>query len=331
MHELPTLSLAELYSNRDQFIYSLSRVAREVGFFYLSDFGVNNEKINHIHHIATDFFTLSSEEKNKVSMINSPHFRGFSGIGEEKTKGSIDIREQFDVMNEEPARQLEDSPLWMNIYGPNQWPASIPHMRELILDFMNDLSFIAQELLSAFALALEQDPDVFNHSIMGNPYQHLKLIRYPNVDLAQSSSRQGVGAHKDPGYLTLLLQDKVSGLEVLINDKWLAVPPKKDTLIVNIGELLELASDGYLKATEHRVVSPNHGQERFSIAYFMGPRLESRVPKLLLPEKLKNQALGPTSDPNNPLFYQVGDNVLKGRLRSHPEVANKYYKTIVKN
>ncbi|XAG09078.1 hypothetical protein NM432_17295 [Vibrio metschnikovii] len=100
---------------------------------------------------------------------------------------------------------------------------------------------------------------------------------------------------------------------------------------MNIGELLELASDGYLKATEHRVVSPNHGQERFSIAYFMGPRLESRVPKLFLPERLKNQALGPTSDPNNPLFYQVGDNVLKGRLRSHPEVANKYYKTIVKN
>ena len=99
-------------------------------------------------------------------------------------------------------------------------------------------------------------------------------------------------------------------------------PPKH---MPNVGELLELASDGYLKATLHRVTSPEPGRERFSCAYFLAAGLDSEVPLLKLPDEMRAQAQGPSSDPHNPLFREVGCNVLKGRLRSHPDVTQAHH------
>lgn len=164
---------------------------------------------------------------------------------------------------------------------------------------------------------------MFDDSIRGAPYQHMKLIHYPGQEVGGSS--QGVGAHKDPGYLTLVMQDHHSGLEVETADGWISAPPLPGALVVNIGELLELASNGYLKATLHRVVSPPPGVSRLSCAFFMAARLDATVPLLTLSPALAAQAQGPESDPTNPLFYQVGENVLKGRLRSHPDVAARHY------
>lgn len=95
--------------------------------------------------------------------------------------------------------------------------------------------------------------------------------------------------------------------------------------MVNIGELLELATNGYLRATVHRVVSPPSGQERLSIAFFLGAQLDAVVPVYALPADLAQEARGPDSDPENPLLRDVGWNYLKGRLRSHPDVAARYY------
>jgi isopenicillin N synthase-like dioxygenase len=106
---------------------------------------------------------------------------------------------------------------------------------------------------------------------------------------------------------------------------WIDVTPRPGTFVVNIGELLELASDGYLRATFHRVVAPPAGVERISVAFFLGARLEATVPLLHLPPELAAQARGPESDPQNPLFRSVGQNYLKGRLRSHPDVARRHH------
>jgi hypothetical protein len=119
------------------------------------------------------------------------------------------------------------------------------------------------------------------------------------------------------------------GLQVETAHGWVDVTPRAGTLVVNIGEILELASDGYLRATLHRVVTPAAGKERISVAFFLGARLDSTVPLLSLPPELAARARGPELDPNNPLFRDVGQNYLKGRLRSHPDVAQRYYADLV--
>lgn len=71
-------------------------------------------------------------------------------------------------------------------------------------------------------------------------------------------------------------------------------------------------------------------RERISAAFFLGGRLDATVPKLRLPPGLASQARGPERDPNNPLFREVDQNYLKGRLRSHPDVAQRYFADLIR-
>ncbi|HFK2924162.1 TPA: 2-oxoglutarate and iron-dependent oxygenase domain-containing protein [Aeromonas hydrophila] len=324
---LPIIDLAALDGapeTRRQMLATLGRAAREVGFFYLIGHGLSEQEQQETLALAARFFALPQQEKLAVQMVHSPHFRGYNQVGAELTRARPDLREQFDIMNEEAA--LDAASLqhpWQRLIGPNQWPTALPEMKSHLLAWQDRLSAITLTLLAAFAEVLAQPAGVFDDSIRGAPHQHMKLIHYPGQ--AAGGSGQGVGAHKDPGYLTLVMQDHHSGLEVETASGWISAPPLPGALVVNIGELLELASNGYLKATLHRVQSPPPGVSRLSCAFFMAARLDATVPLLSLSPALAAQAQGPESDPTNPLFYQVGENVLKGRLRSHPDVAARHY------
>ncbi|WED78491.1 isopenicillin N synthase family dioxygenase [Aeromonas allosaccharophila] len=324
---LPIIDLAALKGVPDlrrTMLAKLAAAARDVGFFYLTGHGLSEAEQRETLALAERFFALPEQEKLAVQMVNSPHFRGYNRVGAELTRQQPDLREQFDIMNEAqalPAAQIREP--WQRLIGPNQWPTALPEMKSHLLAWQERLSDITLTLLAAFAEVLEQPVGVFDDSIRSAPYQHMKLIHYPGQEAGGSS--QGVGAHKDPGYLTLVMQDHHSGLEVETADGWIPAPPRLGALVVNIGELLELASNGYLKATLHRVVSPPPGVSRLSCAFFMAARLDATVPLLTLSPALAAQAQGPESDPTNPLFYQVGENVLKGRLRSHPDVAARHY------
>jgi isopenicillin N synthase-like dioxygenase len=110
----------------------------------------------------------------------------------------------------------------------------------------------------------------------GEPHVLAKLIRYPGRDAAASD--QGVGAHKNAELLSLLRQDAQQGVQVETAQGWVNVTPHAGTLAVNIRQLLELASDGYLCATLYRVVTPPAGSERISVAFLLGARLDSTGP-----------------------------------------------------
>lgn len=331
---LPVLDLQQLRAGgaaKQAFLTELAEAARTVGFFYVSGHQLCQLQ-QQVMAQAKAFFALPEADKLAVDMVHSPHFRGYTRLQGELTQGKPDLREQFDVMNEDnPVHVQAGEPQWWNLIGPNQWPQSLPQFRQAVSSYQEALTELTTTLLRAFAEVLEQPIDVFDAGITP-PYTHMKLIRYPGS--ADATQRQGVGAHKDPGYLTIVTQDEQSGLEVLMDSEqgdgqtWISAPPLDGAVVVNIGELLELASDGYLRATLHRVQSPEAHQERFSVAFFMAAQLNSEVPLLTLPPALKQQALGPSADPDNPLFYQVGENVLKGRLRSHPNVAQRHYRTL---
>lgn len=327
-HSLPVLALSQWHAGgaaRQQFIAQLGQAARDIGFFYLTEHGIERQQQQHILALAKQFFALPPAEKQAIAMVKSPHFRGYTGVQQERTGGTPDLREQFDYMAEQQAiAHAEQTAPWQAIIGPNQWPQALPQLRSELLAWQQQLSDISLQLLEAFALALQLPADAFADTVADGPYTHTKLIRYPQR--ASAEQTQGVGAHKDPGYLTLVLQDTQSGLEVATDDGWLAVAPLDGAFVVNIGELLELASNGYLRATTHRVVSPAEASERLSCAFFMAAQLSAEVPLLALPEHLQQLARGPASDPANPLFRQVGENVLKGRLRSHPDVAAAHYR-----
>ncbi|WP_281033926.1 2OG-Fe(II) oxygenase family protein, partial [Mesorhizobium sp. M4B.F.Ca.ET.049.02.1.2] len=212
--------------------------------------------------------------------------------GGELTKGKADWREQLDIGVERPTiAQGPGIPAWTRLQGPNQWPHALPELKPALLAWQSKATQVAIRLLKAFALSLDQPEDAFDAIYRDEPNHRMKIVRYPGRDA--TGDDQGVGAHKDGGFLTLLLQDENKGLQVEYNGNWVNVDPIPQTLVVNIGELLELASNGYLRATVHRVVTPPPGVERISVPFFFSARLDATIPLLDLPEDLAAEARGP--------------------------------------
>ena len=153
-------------------------------------------------------------------------------------------------------------------------------------------------------------------------------MRYPGTH--EPLPQQGVGAHKDSGVLTLLwVEPGRGGLQVERDGEWVDAPPVEGAFVVNIGELLEYATGGYLKATNHRVISPTAPADRLSIPFFFNPALDSQLPLIDLPAELAAQARGVTDDPANPIHSLYGENALKSRLRAHPDVAAIHHADLV--
>lgn len=325
--DLPILDLTRFYDpeTRPQFLQELQVLARDIGFFYLTGHGLSHARIEEIESISQAFFALDQTEKQRLSMDNSPHFRGYTQLYAENTRNIPDAREQIDIGPELPALPFDAAtPLWHRLQGPNQWPTDWDEFQQVTTAWLRDLRRIATDLLHAFMLALKVPENALDAFVTGTPNELLKLIHYPKTEL-QHQPQQGVGAHKDTNILTLLLQDQVGGLQVQRDGKWIDVPYVEDAFVINIGETLELATNGYLVANTHRVVSPTQ-QDRYSIAYFISPNVfAGDLPVLQLPAELQRLATGSVSDPLNPLLKSIGQNSIKSRLRSHLSVTAKFY------
>jgi isopenicillin N synthase-like dioxygenase len=323
---LPIVDMALLDSDRVTFQDSLRTATHEYGFFYLVGHGIDAATRNRLFATARDFFALPEADKFSVEMLRSPQFRGYTRFGGEYTQGAIDWREQIDVAAE--YQQLGDDPAYLRLDGPNLWPSALPAFRDVVTDWQRRCSALGLTLMREWAVSLGAAADVFDEAFAERPSTLLKVVRYPGRD--NSQDRQGVGAHKDPGVLTLLLVEPgKGGLLVEHNGQWIDAPPVDDAFVVNIGELMEYATDGYLKATMHRVESPPLGSERLSVPFFFNPALTSTMPRITLPDDLAAQATGVTADPDNVISGTFGENMLKARLRAHPDVARRHHADLI--
>lgn len=305
----------------------LHSAAHDVGFFQLTGHGVTEAETAALTGAMRAFFALPEADRLAVSNLNSPHFRGYTRTGDERTGGSRDWRDQLDIGAERPAHlPAPGEPGYWWLEGPNQWPAALPALRTAALGWIDRLSGVAHKLLHELLAAIGAPPDFYDDVFADRPHLHLKLVRYPGS--AGDGSDQGVGAHKDYGFLTLLHQDEIGGLQVQRGDGLFhEVPPIPGAFVVNLGELLEVATNGYLLATNHRVVSPPGATERYSVPFFYNPRLDARIAPLPFPHA--TDAPGVTTDPANPLFAEYGRNELKGWLRAHPQVAARHHQDLL--
>ena len=325
---LPILDLSRLDEGpeaAEEFRAQLRDATHEVGFFYLTGTGISSELEARLHQAALDFFALPEREKLAVENVNSPHFRGYTRIGGERTQGKVDWREQIDIGPERSA--VDGGPAFNRLIGPNLWPAAQPELREVVAEWHAALSDVARRLLRAWAEALGAAPSYFDDHF-GEPSTLIKIVRYPGTH--EPEPQQGVGAHKDSGVLTLLwVEPGKGGLQVEREGGWVDAPPVPGAFVVNIGELLEFATGGYLRATNHRVVSPQAPDERISIPFFFNPALDKRLPLIDLPDDLAARARGVSDDPANPIHALYGENALKSRLRAHPDVAAIHHPDLV--
>ncbi|GAA1700594.1 2-oxoglutarate and iron-dependent oxygenase domain-containing protein [Microbacterium sediminicola] len=321
---VPVLDLARLDAGDDAaegFRNDLRRATHEVGFFSLVGHGIPADLQERLLQTSRAFFALPEDAKLEIENLRSPHFHGYARLGGELTKGRVDWREQIDIGPGRiaPERHPQD-PAYLALEGPNQWPSALPQLREVVEEWTQVLTVIARRLLTAWAESLGSDParllDLFEDAATW-----LKIVRYPGVP-DTAPSRQGVGSHKDPGMLTLLwIEPGAAGLQVEYEGAWHDIPPVDGALIVNIGELLEWATDGYLRATVHRVIAPEQGSERISVPFFFNPALAAQVPPLEIAPEYRARARGIEQVSDNVIRGTYGENLLKSRVRAHPDVA----------
>jgi isopenicillin N synthase-like dioxygenase len=259
---------------REAVAAELGRAAREVGFFYISGADVDEALFETMLAATKEFFALPVEEKMRSFIGLSRCHRGYVPTGEEGLSGEKpDLKEAFDTALDLPA----DDPDYLAgnpMLGPNTWP-ELPGFGEAVTAYYEAVLAVGQKLLWAFAVALGEDPDTFSQHATKTPSQ-LRLVHYPYNPDAEDAL--GIGAHSDYECFTLL-KPTAPGLEVLNGaGEWIDVPPVPGTYVVNIGDMLELWTNGAFIATSHRVRKVK--EERYSFPLFFNVDYHTEVKPL---------------------------------------------------
>jgi isopenicillin N synthase-like dioxygenase len=226
------------------FLDALRGALHGIGFLQLTHYGAAPGQVEELAAVTTRFFDLPLADRMAIDNRLSPHFRGYTRLGHEITAGRPDSREQIDYAPEqEPVpRERWDAPFRL-LEGPNQWPdATVPELRGVVTAWAELLAGVARELTEAIAACLGLPEDHFE-PVFDRPHWFGKLIRYVGHE-SDGPEAQGVGPHADWGFLTLLVQDGTGGLQARPSGtaEWVEVPPVDGALVINIGEMLEVAT-----------------------------------------------------------------------------------------
>ena len=221
----------------------LHSAAHDVGFFQLTGHGVTEAETAALTRAMRAFFALPEADRLAIDNVNSPHFRGYTRIGDERTGGSQDWRDQLDIGAERPARiPAPGEPGYWWLEGPNQWPAALPELRTAALAWIDRLGAVAERLLHELLTAIGAPADFYDDVFGDRAHMHLKLVRYPGS--AADGGGQGVGAHKDYGFLRCSTRKRRRPPGQRDDGVFHDVPPMPGAFVVNLGELLEVATDG---------------------------------------------------------------------------------------
>ncbi|MGL4964222.1 MAG: isopenicillin N synthase family dioxygenase [Inquilinus sp.] len=257
-------------------VAELRRTLETIGFVYLADHGVPPELGERLHRLSVQFHDLPAEAKRRLRM-NDWH-RGYmpfststivtsSVANVTKPNQSESLMVMHDLADGDPA-------LGEPLQGPNQWPVEIPELRQAALDYMQAMSALGRDMAVAIAEALGLPPTYFLPHF-DRPTLFLRLLHYP--EQRREEGLFGSAPHTDYGFITLLAQDSVGGLEVRNRaGEWIPAPPIPNTFVMNVGDILARWSNDRFASTPHRVLNLS-GRERYSQPFFYDPSMDSVV------------------------------------------------------
>jgi isopenicillin N synthase-like dioxygenase len=284
---IPSLDVSALFgmpsAARDRTDQAIMDAATTSGFFVARGFPPNVPVDRDTLRDLLRLFQLPQSEirrlwRQKFDPAHSNVYRGWFPL----QKGFLTCKEGIDlgpdvaygatvVRDDDPLREATPLPS----------PALLPGWRESVAHYYLGMVYASQTLMRSIARGLGLEEQFFDPAFERG-LSTLRLLRYPvRTDAAQVAAADPsvwvthrgarycvMGApHVDSGFLTLLAQQGVPGLQALHrNGQWMDVEPMQAALAVNFGKVLERWSGGRIKATEHRVIGT--GQERMSVAFF---------------------------------------------------------------
>jgi len=345
---VPVVDYALLSQGKqDEFVQQLRQAAINVGFLYLAHPPIDKDIFDSLLAYIPKLFEIPQEKKDAIAMENSQHFLGYSRLGKELTKGATDQREQFDFATQHQCKWKPGDPEFVRLWGEAQWPeeSAIPGFKDTMQRYLSQVQALSIEFTRLLSSAFGLSPTGLDrfYDLPQNMQHRAKIVKYPSLDDASLTTTQGVGPHFDAGFLTFLLQASPHpGLQVQnLSGQWIDAPPIPDTFVINIGKGLEAATRGLAKATSHRVLSPPKGSTpRYSVPFFQNIAQRIRVtehvlkfPQEVLALKEKRGTEGAIDSVNFSEYDRgeaSGQANLIGRVKSHPDVAQRHYPELFK-
>ncbi|NNC58335.1 MAG: isopenicillin N synthase family oxygenase [Woeseiaceae bacterium] len=283
MDKLPVIDVSPLTGDderaKQRVIRDVGDACHEIGFMVIRGHGMPPKTISRLRQLVTQFFNRPLEKKLALS-ITPDNYRGYIPLGFFTPNSDGDTPDRYEgyKLHWETDR-LDPIRNDCDLYGPNKWPDRPAGFRDAVLDYWRHCDRVAGYLLDALACVLGVDAETFRRAF-DKPLTNMTLLHYPPQ--ATNDNEFGIHPHKDTDALTILAPDPIGGLYVRRtgSERWIPADAADDSLIVNIGDMLEIWSGGYFVSTPHKVVNST-GRERYSFPYFAVPRFDVRVAPLM--------------------------------------------------
>ena len=249
----------------DAFAAGLGASFERFGFAVIEGHGLPPVLLDAALSDTKAFFALPEADKMAYRVPGGAGQRGYTPFRIETAKDAEhpDLKEFWHVGRDLP-------PGHPHGLAPNVWPDQIPGFRASVGGLYAALDGLGLKLLRGIAHHLNLAPDHFAPAVRDGD-SVLRLLHYPPVSGAPAAVR--AAAHEDINAITLLLGAEEAGLELFDRDgSWLAINPPPGSLVVNIGDMLQRATNHVLPSTTHRVVNPAPDRariSRYSMPFFL--------------------------------------------------------------
>lgn len=296
--KLPVIDFADLMqaSSRSQVLQSLTKACEEYGFFQLVNHGIESDVILNMIETSRRFFNLSFEERAKYMSADMRAPVRYGTSFNQNIDGVFSWRD-FLKLNCHPLPDVLPF-----------WPSSPADLREAAVTYSKQVKFLYLMMMEAILETLgltkttaaaaaaaqsdknnnnkihdEDDEEIANSwkEMFEDGSQLMVVNCYPACP--EPDLTLGMPPHSDYGSLTLLLQDEVKGLQIQHQGKWVTVEPIPNSFVVNVGDHLEIFSNGRYKSVVHRVLV-NSVKSRISVASLHSRPINSVIrpsPKLI--------------------------------------------------
>ncbi|KAJ8767952.1 hypothetical protein K2173_020892 [Erythroxylum novogranatense] len=233
------------------------------GCFQMVNHGMTSGFLDKVREVAEQFFALPMAEKQKYSK-QEDSMEGYGNDMVFSDQQTIDWTDRlYLTLSPENKRQY--------IF----WPQNPEAFREVLHEYTTNLKHVNEILLKAMAKSLNLQDDSFLNQYGEQASMTARYNFYPPCP--RPDLILGLKPHTDGSTLTFLLQDKeVEGLQLLKDNEWFRVPIIPHALFVNVGDQIEIMSNGIFKSPLHRAVT-NSERDRITLAVFCIPESDKEI------------------------------------------------------
>jgi isopenicillin N synthase-like dioxygenase len=278
MPRIPTLDIRRFADSssredRNAFVAELGAAYREWGFAGIRGHGIAQSLIDDAYDVFQRFFSLPPDVKMQYHVPGQGGARGYTPFGIETAKDAQypDLKEFWHIGREIHREKSGRDAKYVEVMPPNLWPREVPEFHTIGYALYEALDTLGSRVLSALALHIGLPEDFFaDKTNVGNSI--LRPIHYPPIT-APDIPNVRAGAHEDINLITLLVGASAAGLEVKSRQgEWVPFTADADTIVVNIGDMLQRLTNHVYPSTTHRVVNPPGEaarKPRYSIPFFL--------------------------------------------------------------